>query len=120
VQFGWFWISRASTPPVGGRPHRVNHPFGAAEPGANGGDPAVHDRHIADGIHAACRVNYPAATNYQSAHIATPAAVSIFIDANFRIDNHLRQCRSMIHCSDRFRAARKRSAKRRTVRKYHC
>ena len=52
---------------------RVDRPFGAAEPGADGDDPAVHDRDVADRIHAARRIHHPAAANHQAAHVVTPA-----------------------------------------------
>ena len=58
-----------------GRHHeasRVDHPFGAAEPGADSGDPAIHDSHIANGVHPACRIHHPAATDHQASHIVIP------------------------------------------------
>ena len=55
------------------QPGRVDHPFGAAEPGADGGDLAIHHRHIADGVHPAGRIHHPAAADHHATHIATPA-----------------------------------------------
>ena len=50
-------------------PGRVDHPFGAAEPGADSGDLAIQHRHIANGVHPARRIHHPAATDHQATHI---------------------------------------------------
>ena len=47
---------------------RVDHPFGAAKPGADSGDLPIHDSHIANGVHPACRIHHPAATDHHAAH----------------------------------------------------
>ena len=51
------------------QPGRVDHPLGAAEPGADGGDLPIHHRDIADRVHPARRIHHPAAADYQAAHI---------------------------------------------------
>ena len=55
------------------QPGRVDHPLGAAEPGADSGDPAIQHRHIADGVHPAGRIHHPAASDHQTSHVVTPA-----------------------------------------------
>src|SRR5206468_9516155 len=55
-------------------PGRVDHPFGAAEPGSDSGDPPIHDCHIANGVHPARGVHHPADSDYQAAHIVIPHA----------------------------------------------
>jgi hypothetical protein len=53
-------------------PRRVDHALGAAEPRADGGNLSIHHRHIANGVHPACRVHHPAATDHYAAHLVTP------------------------------------------------
>ena len=51
---------------------RIDDPLGAAQPGADGGDLAIHYRHIADGVHPTGRIHHPAAPDHRAAHIVTP------------------------------------------------
>jgi hypothetical protein len=51
---------------------RVDHPLGAAEPGADSGDLAIQHRHIANGVHPARRIHHPAASDYQATHSVIP------------------------------------------------
>ena len=50
----------------------VDDPFGAAQAGADGGDPAIHHRHVADGVHPAGRIHHPAAADHHASHTNTP------------------------------------------------
>lgn len=74
-------------------PGRIDHPLGAAERGADGGDLAVHDRHIANCVHSARGIHNTAARDHQTAHIVAllraeaasrqiPAATTTSIEAD--------------------------------------
>ena len=58
-----------------GRDHEpggVDHALGTAKRGADGGDLAVHDRHIANRVHSAGGIHHPATRDHQAAHVVTP------------------------------------------------
>ena len=63
---------------------RVDHPLGAAEPGADSGDLAIHHRHIANRVHPARRIHHPAASDHQGTHVVIPLRKRLLVGQQVR------------------------------------